>query len=135
MNREEQFKKWYLNQCKPLCEPTDTSNKTINKLCDERWTLSRMGVEWADKHPNWTLCKDQMPEDVHTLTFPDRSAVISHRVIVAYNTGIVNTKFRVKDIEKNEWFWFPKSDNINDKNIIAWMPLPKFNLKDFDYGN
>lgn len=76
----------------------------------------RQGAEWADNHPQWHRCDDELPE-------------LGKRVLIAVTQkNIINISIAYREpinvfYPECRWCW---SHNFSAKNVIAWMPLPQY---------
>lgn len=68
------------------------------------------GAKDADNHPAWRMCEDELPK-------------IDEEVLVACDNGDRNVGYYDDD-----GYWYVNGIGVVD-NIIAWLPLPKFNPK------
>ena len=104
MNREEQIKTALY----------DGLNKTPYV---ESYSFGRgfdKGAKWADSHPAWRMCEDELPEE-------------SEWVLVAYNDAY-GIGYGVANHFDNHWN--TADDNLKIEGIVAWLHLPKFNDKE-----
>lgn len=68
------------------------------------------GAEWADTHPAWRMSDDELP-------YPNED------VLVAFDNGDRGIGYY-----EGIGDWYVNGIGVVD-NIIAWLPLPKFNPK------
>lgn len=70
----------------------------------------RKGAQYCEDNPAWRMCDDELPK-------------IDEEVLVACDNGDRNVGYYDDD-----GYWYVNGIGVVD-NIIAWLPLPKFNPK------
>ncbi len=72
------------------------------------------GVDWAYNHPVWRKCEDELPSENEYVL-----------VVLNGNPPIFNVCYYSKENKG----WHTVTDFFNSYEVIAWLPLPKFNQK------
>lgn len=84
---------------------------------DELTEIFITAVKWADSHPAWRKCEDELPKN-------DDWVLVAYKPLYPiYDNGI---RYELAQYWENR-VWIGKRGEITNTQAIAWLPLPKFN--------
>ena len=84
------------------------------------------GAMWADKNQKWIMCENMMPEECEdiAITTTITEEFITENVLVVTFGGLYQINHRYRFCKTSKFTW----GKYCSPEIIAWMPIPKFNF-------